>query len=768
MNLKTNLVSVFIGIILSAFWLTGCNPGVEPPASPSPAAETAQATPSPTVLPTPRIFTTRIPDVEASAVAFLEEWKSAFSIDTLDPNEFYQKMFARLENDDQAALISQEQFIKAYQNVADEAALVGIDYRITSSALVDNTSATVNYHVTFHSTMLGEIERDMVMPLNMINGAWRIRWNKNLIMPELNNDYRLSMIVDAPTRANIYDRQGEFIAGLAEASAVGLYPDNVKPEMPEGLLSLLSRTSGLPAAVIQGLIDNAYPGTYLPMGEVLTSEYQYILGSLSKYGAVAIGDYKARYYDRGGIAPHVIGYVSAIQKEELSTYRRKGYQIDESIGRKGLERWAEETLTGVHGGTLFVVDTNGAPIAQLGTKQASPGQDITTTLEKDFQAGVQAALRGLKGAAVVMEMNTGRVLAVASSPGFDPNAYQTANINWVASLNDIASNKDLPQYNRATMGQYPLGSVFKVVTMAAALESGYYTADTPYECGYEFNELPGFTRYDWTWEHFQEDGVTKPSGHLNLTGGLIRSCDPFFWHIGLDLFNKGLTKAISDMARAFGLGSLTGIQGVDELAGNIPDPTSQVDALNLAIGQGDMQVTPLQVASFMAAVGNGGTLYVPQIIERIGPSEAPTTTFAPIVMGKLPVKAENLRIIQDAMRGVVTSRTPRGTAYDVFSGFRFALAAKTGTATTGEGFLPHGWFAGYTMVGNADRPDISIAVVIENIGEGSEWAAPVFRRIVELYFNGRPQRLYRWEAALNVTKTPTPMFDEQATPTPEP
>jgi penicillin-binding protein 2 len=233
----------------------------------------------------------------------------------------------------------------------------------------------------------------------------------------------------------------------------------------------------------------------------------------------------------------------------------------------------------------------------------------------------------------------------------------------------------------------------------------------------------------------------------------------------LDLYNQGLTKAISDMARSFGMGSKTGIEGVEEEAGRVPDPTSQVDATNLAIGQGDFMATPIQVASFVAAIGNGGTLYTPQVIERIVPPDGePTYSLTVKTRGKLPIKPETLQIIQQAMVGVVESKEPRGTAYHVFSGLDIPVAGKTGTATSGSG-LPHAWFAGYTYAQRDNKPDIAIAVIVENIGEGSDYAAPIFRRIVEVYFRGNPGKLYPWEATYHVTRTPTSPVT--GTPTPE-
>jgi penicillin-binding protein 2 len=489
---------------------------------------------------------------------------------------------------------------------------------------------------------------------------------------------------------------------------------------------------------------------------------------VGNFDGVLVSDYSSpRFYFDNGIAPHAVGYVAAISAEDLEKYRRNGYLQGELVGQRGLEQWGEPYLLGKRGGTLYVRNAQDQPIEKLADVPSLPAQAITTTLDMNFQEGVQQAIQGFRGAVVVLERDTGRVLAIASAPSFDPNAFTPGNYNAFSQLADISSDPNQPLFNRATEGQYPLGSVFKIITISAALQSGVYTPETTYQCGYHFTEVPGLLLNDWTWDHFQQDGTTQPSGLLTLPQGLIRSCNPFFWHIGLDLYNRGLTKAVSDMARGFGLGSPTGITGMNEASGNIPDPESQVDAVNNAIGQGQTLVTPIQVADFVAAVGNGGTLYVPQIVERIGaPGQTPSFEFQPKVRGTLPISPENLQVVQQAMVGVIKSQKPRGTAEYTFRGMSIPIAGKTGTATSNT-IVPHAWFAGYTFAENPDKPDIAIAVVCENQGEGADFAAPIFRRVIELYFYGAPRRLYPWEEKYNVWRQPT-LEEATATPYPTP
>lgn len=717
----------------------------------------AEPTQSAVPLPPPETYITKVPDAEITAREFLEAWES----------EDYARMYSLLSPSSQAA-VSEEEFSRIYREAAIESTLTGLEAELTEET-ASHQEAEANYRVDMHTSLVGDIVRDMKMKLEQVNGQWKVRWEPGMVLPELAGGNYLRMDLEIPRRGNIYDRNGNPLAHQIEAAAIGVWPDFVDltdDQNIKGLIPLLSGLSGVRTDTLLTMIEEAPPGAYLALGEIPADQDPYRLDLLSRWNAAVSAVYTSRFYEENGAAPHLVGYISALQESELDEYRRLGYQGDAKVGRKGLELWGEQILSGKSGGSLYVFNPEGKPVAQLGSTPSQPAGEIFSTVDRDFQSGVQRAIAGFSGAAVVLERDTGRVLAMASSPGFDSNAFQTENYNWNTSLNQILTNPENPQFNRATQGQYPLGSVFKLITISAGLESGRYTPDTQYQCGYVFEELEGFPRYDWTYDHFQDDGFTQPSGLLTLSQGLMRSCNPFFWHIGLDLYDQGLTTAISDMARGFGLGTRTGIEVVDEEAGLIPDPVSQVDAINLAIGQGDMTVTPIQIARFVAALGNGGTLYRPQAVEKvIQPDGEVTNVFAPEAQGTLPLSPENLKAIQEAMVGVVRSQTPLGTAYLPFRDLDINVAGKTGTATSQTGD-PHAWFAGYTFEGRQDLPDIAVAVIAENAGEGSEIAAPIFRRVLELYYYGKPLKVYRWESTFDVTRSPTPLVIFTPTPVP--
>ncbi len=741
-------------LVIAAFILFGCS---QSSTSIPPTTTTAQPT---TSLPAPQVETTSVPDPESTAKTFLDHWKA----------EEYTAMYAMLTSVSRDA-ISEADFISRYQGVANEAALSSWDYEILSS-LKNPESGQVGYKVILHSVLVGDIERDTAMNLSLENGAWRIQWDDSLILPELRGGNSLYMEYHIPSRGNIYSSDGRALVAQADAVAIGLDTSAVDPAQEDGLLGEIYRLTGVHPDTLSGMIEAWRPyGYYLPVADISVDALGSREAVLAGYSGVVLSPFRTRYYFDDGIAPHVLGYMSLIQPDEVDYYKRLGYRVDERVGRDGLEYYAEKALAGVRGGTLYVRDPNNNIITQLAAKDPQPAEAVYTTIDYDLQKGLQqsnALSDGMLGAIVVLERDTGRVLAMLSSPGFNPNLFEPANFNYSYQIDDLYASTT-PLLNRATQGQYPLGSVFKIITMSAALESGLYTKDTEYNCGYFFDEVAGYQPHDWTYDHYLQDGRTQPSGLLTLPEGLMRSCNPFFWHIGLDFYRRGMYTAISDMARAFGLGKPTGIE-IGDLAGNIPDPTSEVDAVNLAIAQGNTQVTPLQVADFISAVGNGGTLYTPHVIDRIVPVEGdPTYVFTPTIRGTLPISPTNLSIVQEAMVSVVMN--PRGTAYrtsnyginSFVNSTGIPVAAKTGTAESGSGD-PHAWFAGYTFAGLKNRPDIAVAVLVENGGEGSVVAEPIFRRVLEIYFLGSPQMRYPWESQVGVVATPTPEVTETATP----
>ena len=239
----------------------------------------------------------------------------------------------------------------------------------------------------------------------------------------------------------------------------------------------------------------------------------------------------------------------------------------------------------------------------------------------------------------------------------------------------------------------------------------------------------------------------------------MRSCNPFFYDIGVSLYNNGFENAIAEMARGFGLGSPTGIVGFPEEAGQIDDPERAVDSLQQAIGQHTTTITPIQAAVYAAALGNGGTLYQPQVIEKIEDTGGNASqSFAPIATGQLPISDATLSAIQRSMR--LVTQNERGTAYNVFVNSSIDVAGKTGSAQN-PGPEAHAWFIGFSEQGIEGVPDIAIAVVVEGVGNGSEFAAPIFRRMIEIYFSGQARIPFRWENGIpGVPEFPDEAFIE--------
>src|SRR5579859_2796642 len=708
-----------------------------------------------TSLPPTLGVTANTPDPEGTAATFLDAWHRGDFVG----------MYSLLSPLSQDAT-SLADFKARYQALVSGASLKSVDASVLA-VLKNGDSAQVQFEVDLHTAVVGTITRKIEMPLVYVDGRWAIEWTDGLILPELAGGGTLNLQHSVPARANIYDRNGLGLAVQGEAVAIGVQPGQITDE--PAMLAALSSLLGLSSDAIQKKYANAHPDWYVPIGEVSAEEVQPRLADLTKLGGVILTRYSTRFYPNGGVAAQVIGTLGGISADQLADYQSRGYTGDERVGQSGLEAWGEQYLAGARGGTLFATSPSGQT-TKLAESAAQPSQAIYTTLDRGLQMQVQAALGGFRGSVIVMNPSDGEVLAMASSPAYDPNLFDPTNRNS-ADLNSVLQDPGKPLLNRATQGVYPPGSVFKIPMMGAALLSGLYNKDSLYTCTGTWNLLgPTAVKYDWTVSF----GV-KPHGTINLEQALSYSCDTYFYTVAYDLYQQN-PDYMSQVARPFGLGEFTQVGQVAEAQGLMPDPAwkqathgeawTPGDSVNMGIGQGFVLVTPLQIADMLAAVRNGGTLYRPQLVARVAPPGGEASVkFQPIVNGHLPVSTEQLGLIQQGLEGAVN--LPSGTAHAVFPNFVVPLAGKTGTAEDPAGGAPHAWFGGYTMANRPDKPDIVIVVMVENIGEGSLYAAPIFKRIAEDYFLGRPYTLYPWESEFGTTATPGPTTVPAATGTPK-
>jgi penicillin-binding protein 2 len=697
-------------------------------------------------LPTPVVNVTSSPDPADTVTSYLEKWHSAD----------YAGMYTMLAQTSRDA-ISEADFTKKYTDASANLTLTSFEYGIVSS-YKGSASANVGYQVNYTTSLFGIFSEQMEMPLVLENGQWKVQWESGQILKELAGGNTLLLNLTYPSRGDILDRNGNYLVTQTNAVALGIDPNNVSSNSISLLLQELAEMTKKPVNVIEQLYqDGAENGVaYVPVGEVSKEVYDKYAGVMENIPGFVMNEYNSRYYYTGGVASQVLGYTRYISADDLETYRKLGYAGDEKVGYAGLEKWGEKYLAGTPEANLYVMAPDGTTVTRLFHIDAIAAANINTTLDKDLQVLVQKALLGFNGAAVVMDIKTGQILAMASSPAYDPNLFQGDNYNSQWQLNDLINDPDLPMWNRATQSSYPLGSVFKVITMSAALESGLYKADTVYNCTSQWTEL-GTPFNDWTY-----DKGLPASGELTLVQGLMRSCNPYFYHIGLDLFRNKSGSYLADMARSFGLGSATGIEAVAEDTGSINTPIEDGPASQMGIGQGDMLVTPIQVVDFIAAIANGGTLYTPQVVQSIVDVNGATVlSYSAEVRGTLPISTTTLDAVRQGMKDVVSNS--RGTAYSKFLGLNIAIYGKTGTATTSVE-NPHSWFAGYTAENRTDKPDIAVVVILENMGDGSAYAAPVFRRIVEDYFYGQPIATYPWETTFYYTMTPTRETTETVAP----
>ena len=664
------------------------------------------ATPTPAYTPTPVTF------AEETARAFLKAWSEG------DYNAMYTMLApSRRET------ITAEQFVARYKGIATEATIKSIKITV-NSVREEGNEAEAKHAVAIETYAVGTLQYDNTMLLRREQGRWGVLWNPGLIFPQLGSGGSVRYIPLVSARADIFDRKGKPFTQPQTLIVVEVVPEQMKNE--NAVLATLARLFNKQPGVIKAMYSNS-PGDWrTPIGTLTQEQVKANLDALNQPGIYTDSTKDIRTYPRGTLAAHAIGYVGQVSAEELAKLEVKGYREGDLIGKSGLELWGEQYLAGQRGGKLVIVSPSGAVTAALANVPAKQSQNIYTTLDLDVQEIVEKALGAHIGAAVVMDISNGNVLAMASHPTWDPNrlSQKMTPQDFRALINDPGD----PLVNRATQGAFPPGSVFKIVSYAAAIEKGLYSPNSLFnDPGYWDGLGQNFRKICWIYP------ITgKGHGTISFANALTQSCDVTFYQVGqkLDQTDRNL---LPNFARAFGLGKETGIE-LAESPGIVPDPNKGTwrpgDTINLVIGQGDLLTTPLQIVDMMAAVANGGTLYRPRLVARVSSlADGTEKVFPTDARGKLPVSAATLTSIRQALARVTADST--GTAYNAFRGAKVAIAGKTGTAEVLKTGEPHSWFAAYAP---ADNPKIAVVVIAEHGGEGSTTAAPIVREIVEGYF----------------------------------
>jgi len=447
-----------------------------------------------------------------------------------------------------------------------------------------------------------------------------------------------------------------------------------------------------------------------------------------------------RLYLDGEILAPVIGYTGEISKEDIEKSNDK-YAYGDVLGKHGLEKFFDAYIRGRRGAELVEVNVHGKEIKNLGKIDPASGYNMVLTIDSDLQKAAWQALEGRAGSAVVLDTRDGSVLAMVSSPSFDPNLFNSgiSNEQW----NELQNNPFAPLSNKAISGQYPPGSTYKLIVAAAALEEGIITPDTKVLC------KGSFTLGNRTYRCWNKHG----HGYVDLHKAIVESCDVYFYTVGKMLG----VDTIAKYARLFGLGEVAGIDLPGEKSGLVPTKDWKLkkkktawqmgETISISIGQGFNLLTPLQLANAFSAFANGGTLWRPYLVKYIESTDGKIyKEFLPEKKGELKLSPKTVEILNSALWGVVNE--PGGTGHAA-SLPGMDVCGKTGTSQVLG--LPadekarrarrlsafqkdHALFACFAPLKN---PEIAVAVILENAGGGGAVAAPVARRILSAYFEGK-------------------------------
>jgi len=581
---------------------------------------------------------------------------------------------------------------------------------------------------------------DRYIPQERLNYLWMLAYaaalvfllcliNLQVLMAsryrEIADKNRTQIIAQAAPRGRIFTSDDVAVATSKPSFSLIYFPGQLKTNLElESLASGLARQLSIPYEILRNtLFKSARKETPVRLAENLSSRTMLSLSELKTiYPGVDIIVEARRFYPFGAYLSHLIGYISKMDVGEWSSRGKdKNYTMDSRVGKTGLEKMYEKELKGRDGGIYLEVDSRGRLSRRLESREWAPGADIYLTINSKAQTaaeeGLAASATG-KGAVVAIDPRSGAVLALVSMPDYDPNmfvAYQEDR--------DQEKLKNLPEFNVALQGTYPPGSPFKIITSAALLETGKVSID-------EFFNCPGYydagSRKFKCWEK-------KGHGKMSFLDGLAHSCDVYFYNSALRVGPLNIEK----MARQFRLGLPTGIPLPDEKSGNVFGPSKRAakksywfigDTLNLAIGQGETLVTPMQAALMISAVANGGVFYRPYYVEKIVKGEG-----EPLYRGKaeelnrITLKDSTWNLLRQGLKQVVdegTGQAARISGVEVYG--------KTGTAQNPQG-KDHAWFVAYALTPGRSA-EVAVSVLVEHGEHGASSAAPIARAVIEALF----------------------------------
>lgn len=575
----------------------------------------------------------------------------------------------------------------------------------------------------------------------LILRIWHLQILQKDALQTLSENNRIRRVLQSDYRGKILDTNNNVIVDVRPSFNLYITPEDTKDI--KGIYKTLSRRLSMDEKEFYQTIKTAPPYKNILIERDLSREdVAFIEEHKIDLPGVFFKVEPLRNYREGNLAAHVLGYIGEISKTQLAAATNSDYRQGDYIGQYGLEKIYESSLRGKKGSKEIEVDASGRELKILHQVFPKQGQNLVLTIDVEIQKKVEELLEGKEGAVVVLDPNSGAILAMASSPSFDPNLFagEFSQATWNALVYDELH----PLQNRAIQGQYPPGSVYKIVTAAAGLGEGIVDEKFTTVCKGKFK----FGKREYRcWRK-------KGHGKVNLHKALVQSCDVFFYKLG---YRVGID-TLARYAYGFGLGQKVGFELPEEKTGLVPSTAWKIknrnerwfpgETISASIGQSYNLVTPLQMANLISAVANGGTLWKPFILKKIITNDGTVVKKTnPQILKKLPISEEQLNIIRKALSGVVGEK--RGTGYRArIPGIK--VSGKTGTSQviqmksdeeeeekgeTPYEFRDHAWFVAFAP---SENPQIAISVIIEHGGHGGSTSAPIAREIIKKYFQLYP------------------------------